>query len=161
MKKKSISCIFFFITILFFQCDFGSGDNKGGTSFIDQDLQGYIGGTAWTYQGGNASLTGNSTELWIHIYDTAAAGDQCLNSNSSYNGSVIFIVPNNSGTYELGYSLALTLYNKNENCNYVTTDGTIEIISIDTTGNTVSGRIAATFDDNNTVNGNFTIAYCP
>ena len=76
---------------------------------------------------------------------------------------VIFSVPNQVGSYELALgSQSITLFDPKGNLNTIIANGTLEIQSIDATdGDSVTGRIVGESNDDNFVDGNFTIVYCP
>jgi hypothetical protein len=136
----------------------GSDGDGGGYSFIDQDMQGKIGGSPWTYVSGKAE---ESSSLSLDIYGVAPGGSgEC--DPVAYVGVdevVMTIVPDAVGLYELGPSQTVTIFDGVTN--YIVQSGAVEILSIDKPGQVVTGRIDAEWDDNNYVNGNFTIKFCP
>lgn len=78
-----------------------SKDDDSGTAyeFVDQDLQGQIGGASWIYMSGTAS-TWNEDELWIDIY-AVESDDPC---NEWLDGDrVLFTIPREVGVYTLSF----------------------------------------------------------
>jgi hypothetical protein len=74
----------------------------------------------------------------------------------------IAILPETEGLVELSLGgQTFTLYDESENMNFICAEGAIEILEIDPVGFTVTGRVDARSDDDNHVNGNFTMAYAP
>ena len=156
------------LSLALFACD---NTGVGGYSFIDQDLQGKIGGVSWTWEG---TENGGLAEEWpagklaVEIRDIAAAGgDPCAAlAFSATNYNVFFTIPKAPvdavGLYELGIAAgqSVTLYDGVTN--YICLEGAVEILSVSTTpGGLVTGRMDVSYDDNSTVNGNFTVTYCP
>jgi hypothetical protein len=145
-----------------FTCDNAGSDDY---SFIDQDLQGKIGGVTWKWEGtengglGEESLDGN---LDIEIYGIAAeSGDPChplaFEATSYKVFFTITVAPVNAvGLYE-GHCVTMS----NGVTDYICSQGTVEILSVSATpGELVTGRVDANLNDNSTVNGNFTVTYC-
>ncbi len=161
--KLSCSGVFIGLTILVCTGCFGDSGG-GGYSFTDQDAQGEIAGTVWTYVSGLAeeSLSDN-TKVSIDLYGIdPAGGDPCgLLAFTGANEVILFSVPAQVGVYEISSSQTATIYDGSSN-KIVTSGGAIEITSIDTmTNNEVTGKVDLDFDGNNYVNGNFTVDYCP
>jgi len=143
----------------------------GSYSFIDQNLQGKIGGVSWTWEGtedGDLAEEGFGGNLTVEIRDiTAVGGDPCaFGAFSATDYEVFFKVPKAPvdavGLYELGFETGqyVTLYDGVTN--YICAEGAVEILSVSaTSGGLVTGRMDVTADENSTVNGNFTVTYCP
>ena len=140
-------------------------DDDDGYTFLDQDAQGKIGGADWNLNAGTAEIDSNdSTLLYLRLY-VAESDDPC--SEWTLEGNrVIFSVPDAVGLYELVFdwtsdeNQTLTLFDSENSMNTVATDGAIEITLIDKENGIVEGRVAASVDSNDNVNGNFTVDYC-
>ncbi|MBN2167401.1 MAG: hypothetical protein JW717_14090 [Marinilabiliaceae bacterium] len=79
----------------------------------------------------------------------------------------MFSVDAKVGVYPLLFDLSgssesqtLTIYAGESNMNYIISDGAIEILSIDSVSNVVTGRIDAFSEDETFVNGNFEATFC-
>lgn len=138
-------------------------DDEPGPSFEfkNQDLQGMINGTAWEIASGYAEDspwedTDLSIELTNVFYD-----DPC--SEFILDGiQVFFDIPKEVGVYELKLATdgqTITLYDPDGSLNTIVVEGAVEITSI--SDSEVSGRIDGRSDDDNHVNGNFTVPFCP
>ena len=164
MKIKSIYFLALSLTmVVLFSCS--KDKNSDPTySFINQDLQGEIGGDAWTYVTGTASISYfDSTELSIDIF-AVASEDPCSEFNFTGN-RVIFSIPDAIGLYELNLDFSgdphtVTLFHEATTNNNIAVIGAIEITSIDKVNGIVEGRLDAQIDNTNFVNGNFSINYC-
>lgn len=160
MKAITVIIIIFSIFI-FYACGSSDDNTDNNYEFIDQDLQGKIGGTDWIYQSGSAEIDSfNNNSLDITIYDIDPDGGDACDVFAYFNADniVMMSVPNQTGSYTLGNSRTITLYDGYTN--YILTEGKLEILTVDT-GTIVTGRIAAGYDSNNTVIGNFSVTYCP
>ncbi len=161
---KKILFAAFTISIFLFSC---TKDKDDGYvySFVDQDLQGKIGGTAWNFVAGNADDAYGSEGEWsVHLYPEKPDTPCDWVWDVNY---IMFNIPKKVGIYELNLSFTgdavshtATLYADDEDMNYVATQGAIEIISINDTASTITGRMDIRANSNNQVNGDFTITYC-
>ena len=133
--------------------------------FKNQDAQGKIGGTSWTYAKGVAEDSYFSPgEIEITL-TTENAVDLCL---SWFDGDKItFEVPKQTGVYQLrdywsgdDENYSVSIYSSSESSTDVATWGAIEIIEVDELGGTISGRIDATGGSDNFINGYFEVAIC-
>lgn len=160
-------CIVVVLFLVLFACD---GDG-GGYNFIDQDLKGMIDGVSWTYEGtenGGRGAEDFSEKLSIQIYSVAAGGTGPCDFLPFPVGSrkVLFTIPvppdSAVGLYELGWDVGQTVtLNFDGSSNTICSEGAVEILSVDIGGGLITGRMDATFDADNSVNGNFTVTYCP
>lgn len=133
-------------------------------SFLNQDLQGLIDGQVFSAGEGTATIF--EGELSISIYDTNEdITSACEFIGFGDNVSVFFFVPNAVGVYELGIDFnniedgqTVTLFDPSETLNIIATSGAIEILTI--TDTEITGRLDARVDNENVVNGNFTITNC-
>jgi hypothetical protein len=127
--------------------------------FIDQNLQGKIGGVAWSFVSGTADSTFIGGELYIELYNISPSGDPWAGGYAAAQDHVLFSVPATVGVYPLSLSQTATLNQFAGSMNYICTETAVEILSIDTTGLSVTGRINASYDGSTSVNGNFTALY--
>jgi hypothetical protein len=156
MKKTSAAswCLGLFLVV---GC--GGGGGGGGGPISTQPLAGKIGGQAWTFMTGEtiASLS-NADELFVNLYPTSF--ETCVSFGAPTGvDNVIMIMPRAAGSYSLGLSLTATLYDASDNSNYATTNGSLVIDSV--TATTISGGLRATYNGDNSVDGQFQAAICP
>lgn len=132
-------------------------------SFADQDLQGLIDGQPFFIGFGSATESSfNNEQFSIKIYDQ----DEDVTNVCEFFGfgnevSILFEIPESVGLYPLSFSQVsqtVTLFNPVEVLNVIASDGAVEILTI--TNEVVTGRIDAYFDDQNNVNGYFTVDIC-
>lgn len=137
-------------------------DEKPVYSFKTQDTSGKIGNTPWTYADGYAQVSPTLPEVGIHLFE--GQGESGCNVFLVDGNEVYFYVPNKVGLYKLKYSTddpfynSISLYENERSLNHVAYNGAIEIVSI--TDTAISGRIDASMDGENFVNGNFTVNFC-
>lgn len=139
-------------------------DEKPAYSFKNQDLSGKIGNAAWEYGDGYAEIYGmeNDSQLQIDLF-IEVDGEGC--DVIPEGNEVLFTVPNKVGVYklkadlnDLENSLVVNLFEEETTMNHLASRGAIEILSI--TESQVTGRIDATVDDANLINGSFTVSIC-
>jgi len=144
-----------------------SDDDESGPSynFEDQNLQGKIDGEDFILGDGRGEISFfEDDQLSIDLYHSDEPEDACdvLNSDFVY---AFFTIPDEVGIYELFLDLenfegqTVTLFNPDGTLNNIATEGAVELTSI--TDTEVSGRIDARMDDDNFINGNFTVEFCP
>ena len=123
-------------------------------------MQGKISGTDWIYKSGLAEPVSSDNSLNVNIYDIDPdGGDPCgIFPFTGANNVLLMSFPESTGLYTLGSSRTITLYDSYTN--YILTEGKFEILTIDSIG-MVTGRIAAGYNSNNYINGNFSVTYCP
>lgn len=161
--------IFFLMLFAFLNTSCGkASDGAGGTSgadYVNQDLTGKIAGQNWDFLLGTAKISSfDSTELSLKFYNTDVS-NPCDSFAMGIPPYVMTSVKNQVGetTFSIGLNGqtgdTLTLYDGTTN--FIVTSGKIEILSIDLVQNLVTGRVVATYDPQYTINGNFTLQYCP
>ncbi len=128
--------------------------------FKEQAVNGKISNEAWNYMQGVARVKAEAPDtLNIGLYSTLLE-NPCTYAISEHGAR--FTIPNEVGIYKLrgGFSnrLGVTLYHSNKE--FIALNGAIEIMSIDEENQLLEGRIDATYDDKNNINGYFTISYC-
>jgi hypothetical protein len=160
MKKLAI--MFFAFALLLVNCK--KDDDSPSYSFKDQTLSGKIGGTAWSMLSGYASysVSGQDTTVSFTCYNFAS-DSPC--SATATGDEVSFSLPKKVGVYtlkldwsDLGNNRTVILFERDSYMNNIASEGAVEIISISDTQ--IKGRIDATSDTDNTVNGNFTVSLC-
>lgn len=166
-QLKSILLTLGLFSVLFIS-SCGSDDESGPSyAFIDQNLQGIIDGISFESKGGYFDEGFESGTFSIRIYDTSEEGNVCDIFGSEF-VSILFSIPDEVGLYELSFNLesfsgqTVTLLNPNGEGgvpqNNIASIGAVEILTISETE--LTGRMDATLDAENTVNGNFTIIFC-
>jgi hypothetical protein len=142
----------------------GKDDNPKTYSFKDQDITGKIGNSSWSMLSGYAhsEISGEDTFVYITCNNTTSI-DPCSSYPSDYH--VFFTLPLKTGLYVLGYDAqnpflgwSVTLFNIDAETNSIADVGAVEIISVSETQ--ITGRIDASADELNFVNGNFTVTIC-
>lgn len=151
------------LCLLFASCS-SSEDEAPAYNFTNQDLAGVIEGVSWTYGDGYADVTGEGENAKLHVTlllpsegegcDILADGDRTMFSFPRYAGLHILKFDYN----DVENSRTVTLFDDEETMNVIATQGAVEITSI--TDTEVKGRIDARADDDNFVNGNFTVPLC-
>ena len=98
----------------------------------------------------------DATKLWVDLYSEAPSG--C--GSSAPGSNVILTVPNKVGLHALSLQLngTFVLDNANQD-NLVATKGTIRVDEI--TDTLLRGGVAMTFDDANSISGEFEAKICP
>ncbi|MCF8374553.1 MAG: hypothetical protein K9H64_23245 [Bacteroidales bacterium] len=163
--KRNIIYLLFLVMAPAFIISCGKDEDKPAYTFLDQEMQGKIGGDDWTLVTGSADIDHwDSTLLSLDFYGVEIT-DPC-NYYQPAGNKVICSVPNQVGLYELNFDLSsdniqtVTLYHRASELNNAAIEGAIEITLIDTTNGLVQGRIDAKIDSEYFVNGNFTLIYC-
>ncbi|WP_370086139.1 hypothetical protein [Ekhidna sp.] len=144
------------------------GDDAGPAyNFIDQNLQGTIDGQNFVYGEGIVEASSfNEGKFSLDLYDEQEEiTDICDFFGFGDHVSIFFEIPDEIGLYELFLNLesfegqTVTLFNPDGSQNNIATMGAVEILSISATQ--VKGRMDARMDEANSVNGNFTVQFCP
>ncbi len=145
-------------------CTCTAGPPGGGYNFIDQNLQGEIGGVPWTFVSGTAEDPFGDDELWIKLYNIDPAGGDpwAGGAYAAAEDTLMVKLPETVGLVELSWGGQwFTLYDESTGVNIFCVEGAIEILTIDPVGLTVTGRVDARSDEGNYVNGNFSASYAP
>ena len=158
--KKSLLSIAVLLSAVFFACEkeeeilaLDEDTQQENLEFKDQPLQGKISGNDWT------ALSGTLDRDQFILYG-ASSDNICDQENRPDTDVVYFFLSNvEPGVYELSPSGRVVVM-QDSFTNYNVSDGKFEILTVDTANNSVSGRLVAYWDDNTTVNGNFTVDYC-
>ncbi len=164
MKKTLLLNIIVLLTaFLFIACDNSSSDDESSPitwDFEDQVLQGKVGGYDWYHRGGY-SFNGNNGTIGITLYAEEVVDYPCSLFSYNTNETVSFSFRENSrGVTILDNSGAtlqtVTLYDGS--ANRIATVGAYRIDSV--TDDEITGSIDAQFNDENNVNGYFTVDRC-
>ncbi len=154
-------------------CDPSGGGDDDGVVFLDQTLQGEINGKAYTLVSGYAEESYFTPgEYYIELYNIATIGgaDPWALGAYPFDGylKVMTSVPAKVGRTDLifdlktGESKTVTLYDPDDDSlNIIAHIGAVEITAIDTEAGPLTGRMAATNDEGDEVNGNFTVPIAP
>ena len=150
------------ISILLTSCGGDEDTECPAASFQNQTLQGEFNGTAWTLASGKAEVSFFDSEQ-LSIEMTNQNTEDVCDAFSLDGNTVLFSVMNAVGLYEICFKLdgsgsdqTITLFDGTTN--NIVTSGAVEILTI--TDTEVTGRIDGRFDDNNFVNGNFSVPLC-
>ena len=139
----------------------GDSEDCPSPTFKSQTLQGKISGADWIFETGSAEESFfDSEKISIELTDQSFASP-C--DEFSFGGNVIlFSVDNAVGVYTVCFNLdatenqTFTLYDGSTN--NIITNGGIEITSI--SASSVSGKLTGSIDDQNFVDGTFTVPFC-
>jgi hypothetical protein len=141
-------------------CGGGGGGGGGGGSISMQPLSGKIGGQAWTFGTGetmSASFV-PPDRFFVTLYPDSFETCVPLGAPTDVN-LVTMQMPKDPGNYDLNNQLNASLYVVSTTTNYAATSGTLVIDSV--TATTISGGLHATYNGNNSVDGQFSAAICP
>lgn len=159
-----------FLIILLFFASCSKDDAGPSYAFIDQNLQGVIDGVQFEFGEGvvEASFS-EENEYYFTLYDQNEQYDNVCNVFISELIYVAFNLPGEEGLYELYFDLTsfdgivVNLVNPNGEDDIpqigLASFGAIEITSITTTE--ITGKIDASLDEENSINGNFSVQFCP
>lgn len=148
--------------LLLFSC---SKDSESPAyDFKDQELSGFIEGVNWMYGDGYATTTGEGATSKMHITLVLPSEDEGCDIMPE-GDRVFFSFPLQAGIHVLKLdfndvenSRTVTLFDSEEVMNVIATEGAVEITSITETH--ITGRIDARADEDNFVNGNFSVPLC-
>jgi hypothetical protein len=119
-------------------------------------LMGTVAGQPWTFLTGetDAFLSSTGDTFFASFY--AGSFTACTGAAPS-GPSLIVAVPKTPGDYPMSLQRNMTFVNGSDN--KIATDGRVVVDTVTTT--TVTGGLVGTYDDANTVNGQFTLTICP
>ncbi|HEX5171373.1 MAG TPA: hypothetical protein VFW11_19485 [Cyclobacteriaceae bacterium] len=139
-------------------------DEEPAYSFKNQNLSGKIGNAAWEFGDGYAEIfgMGDDSQLQFDLF-IELDGEGC--NVIPVGNEVLFSVPKKVGVYKLKAdlsdmenSLFVNLFEEETTGHNLASKGAIEILTI--TETEVTGRIDASLDEMNTINGNFAVNIC-
>ena len=147
------------LCLLLAGCGDGGDDGNGGGSatIANGTLAGKVGGMSWTLVAAQTNaFFSDANKLWVDLYSAAPSG--C--GSSAPGSNVILTVPNKIGSHALSLQLngTFVLDNANQD-NLVATKGTIRVDEI--TDTRLRGGLAMTYDDANSITGEFEAKICP
>ncbi len=178
---KKIKLLFLAMSVAFIACNKEddesnpAGGGKYKVEYKSQDMQGKINGDSWQYVIGEVhSSEGGFEADYTHNFEMAdtAQADSCFLLTGERSKVIFGLGDDNKllqvGKYPLsfdwssweGNTVTLVAWTSETVLNTIATEGEYEIISVDTVNQIVTGRIDAFADDDNFVNGNFTLKYC-
>jgi hypothetical protein len=132
-----------------------TSDSGGGDQTIDPTpLAGTVEGTPWTFKTGatNAFLS-DANGFFADFYSVAYT----CNASEPSGPALIVSIPKAPGDYPMSLQRNMTFTNGSDN--KIAVDGLIHIDTV--TATTVTGGLVGTYDDQNTVSGQFTLTICP
>lgn len=142
-------------------------------NYKNQPLQGEINGQAWSYVLGEANSYQWTAPEYAHsfnITDTTDS-DTCY-AYSNKRSRIIFSFDDLNAiltkvTNKLKFdftadskTVTFVYYESGSPINNIVTEGAYEILSVDTVTRLVTGRMDVKIDNDNYMNGNFTLKYC-
>lgn len=125
-------------------------------AFIEQNLQGKIGGQSWEHQSGRSKA--DFFENFFNDLRESLDSNICSASNAADGNFILFGGEPTVGLQELGTKTVTFVIDGNNNL--VATQGAFEILTVDTVADMITGRMDVTYDGDNSVNGNFSMTYC-
>jgi hypothetical protein len=122
-----------------------------------QPLSGKVGGQAWTFGTGETdSFLSTTDSVYVNLYSASFA--TCTGAAPPAD-TVIMQMPTAAGSYDLSLQQNATFYVASTTSNYVATSGRLVIDGV--VGTTISGGLHATYNGDNTVDGQFHADICP
>ncbi|MEO8842563.1 MAG: hypothetical protein ABI591_15750 [Kofleriaceae bacterium] len=137
-------------------CFTGCTTDSGGDQTIDPTpLAGTVEGQPWTFTSGatDAFLSEGSDAFFANFYSVAYT---CNASNPS-GPALIVGIPRVPGDYPMSLQRNMTFTSGSDN--KIAVDGLIHVDTV--TATTITGGLVGTYDDQNTVSGQFTLTICP
>lgn len=126
-------------------------------TFKNQNLSGKIGGNNWTCaQGIFRKSSFDSTKFSVYL-SSKIYSDSCWNHSGTF---VMGSIKNAIGLIHLGNYDNITLYDSISSINYIASCGAIEVVTADTVAGIFSIKVDARLNDDNYLNGNFTLKIC-
>jgi hypothetical protein len=123
----------------------------------DGDLTGLVGGEEWTFaQGSTSSFLSDADGFYTIMYDDTF--ETCDLFSAPTGSNLLMNIPTEPGEYPLSLSDNITFYIPPGD-NLIAVSGTLMVDEV--TETTISGSLCATYDDDNTVSGSFTVDICP
>lgn len=145
------------LCLLLAGCGSDGDDGGGGSATIASGkLAGKVGGMSWTLAAAQTdAFFSDETEFWVDLYSAAPTG--C--GSTAPGSNVILTVPNKVGSHALSLQLNGTFVIDNANQdNLVATQGTIRVDEI--TDTLLRGGVSMTYDDANSISGEFEATIC-
>jgi len=138
----------------------GKDDPAPSYAFKAQIAAGKIENVSWTFVEGKAEDNGDDLSIDLMLEQTEAP---CDIFGLGEGDMVFFTIPDAVGLYELSISSnnsqTATLFDEDDFVNVIAVKGAIEILTI--TATEVTGRVDLQSDNENYINGNFTVTLCP
>lgn len=142
--------------------NYGAGADGGQIEEIKTTvLDGVIKGDAWTFMSGRAKIDQfRPGRLVLNFWETSEA-DPCNVFFPTSSRNLITSIPKTVGSYELGNEMNVTFSYQSASegsANLIATTG--RMIVDEVTSDSVKGRFVAVYDDQNAVNGTFSLPLC-
>ncbi len=138
----------------------GKDDEETTYTIEDQPLSGKINGVDWTFESGiTDDFLSDEEEFFVALFGEVV--DDACNFGFSDGSEILVGVPTEVGEYNVSLSQSGTfVYDDGDTpMNLVATDGLIRVDEI--TDTELTGGLALEVDEDNTVNGTFTVTICP
>lgn len=126
------------------------------TSISTMNLEGEVGGRSWTFVSGRARPSGYSDGTYSLAFWNEDVEQPCDQFEMGSEDKLLGSFPISLGTYDLSFTKTINFNSDLDN--NVTTDGRLVITEV--TEDKVYGKMVASFDDENYVNGLFELTLC-
>jgi hypothetical protein len=154
MTKRDGRCLVLLVFVSAGAC--GGGSGGGGGTIATGTLAGKIGGQPWSLVSGETDffLSMGNPDFFTSLYTESVAA--CTGAGFSVaSNQLIVMVPMAMGDYTRNVTFVVDPQGTNQN--YITS-GHVVVDAV--TATTVSGGVAAQFDGNNSVSGQFQATIC-
>ena len=155
MNKLALAFLASTSLLSFAGCATDDGDDMSSAEISATPVAGKVGGQPWTYVAGHtdAFLSEGDDDFFATLFP--AQFTTCGFSEPS-GDHLILSIPKAVGDYPMSLSRNMTFVVGNDN--KIAIDGHIVVTEV--TATQLKAGIAAKFDDQNTINGSFTIPIC-
>lgn len=181
LKSSLLTIISISATLFISSC--GKDDTEFSSDFLEQNLQGRIDNISFEFGEGTARhSTLSDDRLTFHLYDINESPSEICEFSFGWENvfpAIQFIIPNSIGVFNLDLNnntddYLLFHHNKvgagpngeDVSTSIVATEASVEIISI--SESEITGKLVGEFNSElnteigeTTVNGNFTVEFCP
>lgn len=134
-----------------------NNQNQGTYNFLDRNLEGGIDNRKWTFKMGHCKPDSSGKNFVFFLFDSLTS-DSCMFLKPR--DRVEFNIPPKTGLYQFSQQSPALLFQARNRKNVEAYGGAVEILVFDSIQHVVKGRIDTRVDDQNQVNGNFTIKLC-
>ncbi len=147
------------LLVFFTAC--GKNDDEETFDFSllsDDPLEGVIGGEPWAFDSATTDGFLSGEDGFFTIFSSSPSACSSYGSGGGGN-EIITSLPVEPAEVTLSLSDSVTFYVEATFENLVATSGGIRVDSV--TDDTIEGALYATYDNDNEVNGTFTVSICP
>jgi len=178
MRRTNLLAVFGLVFTLIITTSCGKDDDDDdaadscATAFEEDDPSGKIGGTKWTFGSGRVEVPASADDKWGNGFrllqdNVENICDEFVLSSSDNRKVMWYFKELEEADVALSFDMndsesnhTVTLFDNSEgdNMNRIATCGKVSITKISKT--TVDGQIYVYFDDDNTINGTFSLSKC-